>query len=449
VARGPLPRRVALGLLAAGGGALGLAFVAAAAGDGPDPLVLALGAGTVGAVAILGSILRGHFEELERVRSQAVALAGAGGDPPPGWAAPGGDEAGRVAAAVGQLVAREREAAAAGEARLSAIVAGLDVGVLAATPTGLVALANGAAYAALGDADGSTARVGTSLFDAVHREALDAALAEAAAAGRPVRAELRAVRGDARLPARVAALPGGAGAVILFPDPPEAYARAFAHAPELLDRPPAPPALSDDLPLAELPACVLDAETTGLDPRSDRMVSLGAVRMHGTRVYRAETLDLLVDPGVPIPARSRAVHGIGDAMVAGAPPAADALARLSAFAAGCVAVGHNVGFDLALAEAEAARAGVAWERPPALDTLQLAAALEPSRTALDLEDLAEAYGVSITGRHTALGDSLVTAALFSRMIPLLAERGVTTLGAARALAARQTRVLRAQAEAGW
>jgi DNA polymerase-3 subunit epsilon len=48
-----------------------------------------------------------------------------------------------------------------------------------------------------------------------------------------------------------------------------------------------------------------------------------------------------------------------------------------------------------------------------------------------------------------LGDALLTADLFVRFLPLLAERGVTTLGAARALAAAQTKVRRAQAEAGW
>jgi hypothetical protein len=43
----------------------------------------------------------------------------------------------------------------------------------------------------------------------------------------------------------------------------------------------------------------------------------------------------------------------------------------------------------------------------------------------------------------------LTADLFARFVPLLVDRGVTTLGGAQALAAAQGKVRRAQAEAGW
>ena len=72
------------------------------------------------------------------------------------------------------------------------------------------------------------------------------------------------------------------------------------------------------LPLDELPSMIVDTETTGLDVNSDRIVSFGGVCAHGTRLFKSRMIDDLIDPGVPIPPVSTAIHGITDEMVAGA-----------------------------------------------------------------------------------------------------------------------------------
>ena len=84
-----------------------------------------------------------------------------------------------------------------------------------------------------------------------------------------------------------------------------------------------------------------------------------------------------------------------------------------------------------------------------LCTAQLAAALDPGETTLDLEAVAARHGVAVEGRHTALGDTLVTAELFARMIPRLADRGIATFGAARDFADSARRVVARQRAAGW
>jgi DNA polymerase-3 subunit epsilon len=76
-------------------------------------------------------------------------------------------------------------------------------------------------------------------------------------------------------------------------------------------------------------------------------------------------------------------------------------------------------------------------RQPVLDTLLLSQVIHPHQPGHSLEAIAARLGVPVIGRHTALGDAIVTGEVFLRMIPLLAEKGIVTLKDARD-AAQQT-----------
>ena len=60
--------------------------------------------------------------------------------------------------------------------------------------------------------------------------------------------------------------------------------------------------------------------------------------------------------------------------------------------------------------------------------------MNPNQDSHRLEAIAERFDVTVIGRHTALGDALVTAEIFQKLVPLLAELGFHTLGEARAAA---------------
>lgn len=188
-------------------------------------------------------------------------------------------------------------------------------------------------------------------------------------------------------------------------------------------------------PLGTLSYTVFDTETTGLDPARDEIVSIGAVRILNGRLLRQELFDQLVDPGRPIPHVATSVHGISTAMVQGQPSIFQVLPRFFRFGEETVLVGHNVAFDLRLFQVKEEYTGVHFAQP-ILDTLLLSEVIQPDEENHELEAIAARLGVNVLGRHTALGDALVTAEVFLRMLPLLQSKGILTLDAALAASQR-------------
>lgn len=192
-----------------------------------------------------------------------------------------------------------------------------------------------------------------------------------------------------------------------------------------------------DRRLSDLAYTIFDTETTGFDPAGgDEIVSIGAVRVVNGRLLRHETFDHLVDPQRSVPVRSVAVHGLTADLLRGQPTLDAVLPLLARFAEDSVLVGHNVGFDMSFLRLKEAQTGVRFTQP-VLDTLLLDAALHPDHEQHSLEAIAARLGVGVVGRHTALGDALVTGEVFVLLLTLLQRRGILTLGEALA-AARAT-----------
>lgn len=180
-------------------------------------------------------------------------------------------------------------------------------------------------------------------------------------------------------------------------------------------------------PLDRLHYVVFDTETTGLSPSTgDEIIQIAAVRIVNGRILTGETFSTLVNPRRSIPPESTRFHHITDAMVADAPTIDVVLPQFRAFVSGAVVVAHNAAFDLKFLKMKERAAGVRFDGP-VLDTMLLSRMLQGDDGDHTLDGIAQRLGIEVVDRHTALGDSLVTAAVFLRMIDMLRERDVRTL----------------------
>jgi DNA polymerase-3 subunit epsilon len=178
--------------------------------------------------------------------------------------------------------------------------------------------------------------------------------------------------------------------------------------------------------LAGQTALALDTETTGMSPAlGHRLVEVARVAIVNGAL--GEEWSTLVDPGRPIPADATRVHGIDDAMVTGAPKAAEAGRLLRAACADLPLVFHNASFDLPFLLQLFRDAGAPTLLNPIVDTLGLARGLfGPGSKSLGA--LAARLELPAETPHRALGDTRTTARLFIELATRWErEKGVRTL----------------------
>ncbi|WP_066174991.1 3'-5' exonuclease [Bacillus marinisedimentorum] len=192
--------------------------------------------------------------------------------------------------------------------------------------------------------------------------------------------------------------------------------------------------INEDIPLStpveELNFIIFDTETTGFEiSAEDRLIEIAGVPMKGSTVLEKETFQTFVNPTRPIPEKIVELTGITEEKVSGAPKSMEGLSDFFEFVesreTNCL-VGHYVPFDLLVLKYELARGKYSFPKVPAIDTLDLIGFLAPSWDMRDLERYAMAFGTRIYERHSALGDSLTTAYLFSELLRQFQDRGAKT-----------------------
>jgi DNA polymerase-3 subunit epsilon len=198
-----------------------------------------------------------------------------------------------------------------------------------------------------------------------------------------------------------------------------------------------------EVSLDDVAFCVLDVETTGLQPPTDRVVELAVLRCdaHGAVVDEWHTL---VHPQRPMDGES--IHGISAEMIAGAPTFGELAHRLLASLDGAVLAAHNADFDRRFIEAELAIAGYEL-RLPYLCTMHMRRHVGLAAPVMHRLPWACWHAAAPIGQgHAAVGDARAVAELLGAYLREARKLGHQTLQplamtAAAANACRQPPIL--------
>jgi DNA polymerase-3 subunit epsilon len=159
---------------------------------------------------------------------------------------------------------------------------------------------------------------------------------------------------------------------------------------------------------------VIDFETTGISPAmGSRATEVAIVMLEDGQVV--DRFQSLMNSGVRIPAFITELTGITNAMVAGAPRAAEVIAEASRFVGETPLVAHNAAFDRKFWADELARAGLAAPQPFAC-TVLLSRRLYPWAPSHKLGTLVDYHHLPRAGQaHRALADAEMAAALLGQI----------------------------------
>ena len=179
---------------------------------------------------------------------------------------------------------------------------------------------------------------------------------------------------------------------------------------------------------------VLDCETTGTDPRRDKLISIGAVVVEAGEIVLEDSFEVLLK--VAYNGSAVTVHGITRDEAADGLSEAEALAAFIPWLRDGVIVGHHIGFDIILINLACQHLFNFELRNRSLDTMALTLLLERDGAfneqkeiqGFSLDALCSQFGVTPHDRHTAGGDAFITAQVFLRLLRLAKRHGRITLG---------------------
>ncbi|MCC6619799.1 MAG: 3'-5' exonuclease [Deltaproteobacteria bacterium] len=176
----------------------------------------------------------------------------------------------------------------------------------------------------------------------------------------------------------------------------------------------------DDARLVDLPIAVIDCETTGLDPKVDRIIEVAIIHMQGGVVL--DRWSSLVDPEQVVSEEVIKITGIDPQALAVAPRFSALAAEVHARLSDRVFIAYNLAFDRAFLTQELERAGRELPARTFLDPLVFVRELHKSETSKRLTAIAAKLGVPLSNAHRAADDAEAAGHVLFKLLERLPDR---------------------------
>lgn len=169
---------------------------------------------------------------------------------------------------------------------------------------------------------------------------------------------------------------------------------------------------------------VFDCETSGLNPKKDRILSMGAVTISDNEININEVFERYLEQDI-FKRESAAIHGLLKDGKHTKYKEKEAVKDFLKYIEGAILIGHHVGFDIQCVNHALKRMGLPKLRNKALDTGVLYKKskhelyAEMYNKVYSLDELCEEFNIQKKDRHTAYGDAYITSILFFRILKKL------------------------------
>ncbi len=182
----------------------------------------------------------------------------------------------------------------------------------------------------------------------------------------------------------------------------------------------------------QLTFTVLDTETSGLDPAKDTILSFGAVKIQQSIIKVDQSVEWYPN-SENSGTKTMAIHGL--VSVKNTLTKEEFARKLLSYLGSSILVGHHIGFDLEILKSLLKPFGFNQFKNPVIDTYQLAIRLEKGplvdfnsfkQEEYSLDPLCKRYGIELDDRHTAAGDSFLTALLLLKLLAKAKSKGINT-----------------------
>jgi len=191
----------------------------------------------------------------------------------------------------------------------------------------------------------------------------------------------------------------------------------------------------DQTPIERVRFVALDSETTGLNPLTDRIITIGAVAVQDGDIVLEDSFEALLR--VEKNTSAVTVHGITRDETRSGLDEPDALQHFLDYLQDGVIVGHHIGHDISTLNAACQRHWGFELRNRSLDTMDLTLHMEQSGAFAErapireftLDSLCGMFDVIPHDRHTAAGDAFITAQVFQRLLRLASRHSRAELAA--------------------